>query len=582
MYMINIEDDLLVKLLSSAVLTNEQYERVKDQRTTLKKIETLLAEILTELISDTSVTHFFLALDETHHKHVSNFIRSKGDYQEEFGDDWPLRKQEMDRFDTGRDKIITNLDSVNGLLDEMFTVIGISKRLKGRLSDIKDNAKRNEELCAVIRRGSRSSYVKFIECLKNTNQHQIVWIISPESSSGIPPLDENCERLLRLNYAVLTEIIETHNGLIAALFASGCITMRQKLYVESSPLSERAVKLLDIVMRGSQLGYQKFIDCLNETGQRHVTNIIQGSNVIAELVADIGVEDGENKTGVEDLIVRRLVDLINSILERQNKSQIAELVRSLSMSIPVEKQDELRAKLIDQIEKFQLSAVKVGDSIHLFYSLRSLADFEKLRAASSSGQLTSDLHVLFTSLLSFDEGVHLSLSHLSWSQRNWEICARHLYAQENLTTLAGVYELAQGRQMETVCNNSIESFKKFHIELREHILMKAAGELFCVLSRKVRQANIYSLTTLRAVSKEWDLILTNRQYNRRVLRNSFKRCLHPFKRNPRQLSTIHSVEKVCGIAELNGRLYVASSEAKAIRVYTSSEPFEQLYSVTMP
>ena len=100
-----------------------------------------------------------------------------------------------------------------------------------------------------------------------------------------------------------------------------------------------------------------------------------------------------------------------------------------SMSLPVEKREELMAEPMDQIYKFQLSAVGIGDSIHLFYSCGSLAEFEKLQGFYSSGQLTSDLHTIFTLHLSSDKHVNVNVSSLSWQAgvgylRTTPLCTR--------------------------------------------------------------------------------------------------------------------------------------------------------------
>jgi hypothetical protein len=64
--------------------------------------------------------------------------------------------------------------------------------------------------------------------------------------------------------------------------ASDCITRRQRDYIESEDSNAR---LLDILSRGSEADFMKFIDGLRNTGQEHVVRILLEDGVVAQIVA---------------------------------------------------------------------------------------------------------------------------------------------------------------------------------------------------------------------------------------------------------------------------------------------------------
>ena len=99
--------------------------------------------------------------------------------------------------------------------------------------------------------------------------------------------DEQLSRLQK-NQPILVRILNVKDGLAAELLAADCITWRQKEYIESATTeSESNTRLIDIVRRGSQIDFHKFIKCLNKTGQRHVSRILIEDGAVAHLVATI-------------------------------------------------------------------------------------------------------------------------------------------------------------------------------------------------------------------------------------------------------------------------------------------------------
>jgi hypothetical protein len=74
----------------------------------------------------------------------------------------------------------------------------------------------------------------------------------------------------------LTRLIDCENELLPKLFATDCITWRQKVSVEEAAASNRNKTLLEIITLKSIANFNKFLDCLSCTGQQHVVNLLFG------------------------------------------------------------------------------------------------------------------------------------------------------------------------------------------------------------------------------------------------------------------------------------------------------------------
>jgi hypothetical protein len=95
-------------------------------------------------------------------------------------------------------------------------------------------------------------------------------------------LSEALKSRLIKNHAKLVELIDTKCGLLDELRASECITRRQRDYIESE---DSIARLLDILSRGSEADFKKFIDGLRNTGQEHVVRMLVEDVVVAQIVA---------------------------------------------------------------------------------------------------------------------------------------------------------------------------------------------------------------------------------------------------------------------------------------------------------
>jgi hypothetical protein len=166
------------------------------------------------------------------------------------------------------------MDSVNGLLDEMLSAGCIDFQQHEKLEAGDTRIKTNQFLMNVVVRRSVSDFRKFIQCLVKTKQHQVVSLLCSDVAANDRPLDDEQKKRLIANYSALSTLIDTRCGLLAALLSVGCITTRHKEFIESATTRSQANKrLLDIVRRGSQSDYEKFIQCLVSSNQMQVCRI---------------------------------------------------------------------------------------------------------------------------------------------------------------------------------------------------------------------------------------------------------------------------------------------------------------------
>jgi len=101
---------------------------------------------------------------------------------------------------------------------------------------------------------------------------RVLIAIWKEAGGTIRPLDD--ERLKRIKSKPLIEMIEWDSGLLAELFADDCITRLQKMSIESLQGALRSERLLQIMSCKSIADYNKFRNCLMETGQHHIENML--------------------------------------------------------------------------------------------------------------------------------------------------------------------------------------------------------------------------------------------------------------------------------------------------------------------
>ena len=91
------------------------------------------------------------------------------------------------------------------------------------------------------------------------------------------PLDETRIAALRQNRPSLADLLDWSNGLLAAqLLSCRCISNHQKSALESEKTCERASLLIDMLLRRSVGDFKNFMKWLEESGQQHVVDVVNG------------------------------------------------------------------------------------------------------------------------------------------------------------------------------------------------------------------------------------------------------------------------------------------------------------------
>ena len=137
--------------------------------------------------------------------------------------------------------------------------------------------------------GSLATYNAFIHCFKLTKQHQVVLLLEPSLVGDTRPLNDGQQSQLQRHYSTLVSTIDSKNSLlIEELNAADCITFLQKEYIDSATRrSESNKRLVGIKSRGSEADFHQLIECINETGQRHISRILIEDGADAFIVATI-------------------------------------------------------------------------------------------------------------------------------------------------------------------------------------------------------------------------------------------------------------------------------------------------------
>jgi hypothetical protein len=92
------------------------------------------------------------------------------------------------------------------------------------------------------------------------------------------PVDETTRKIVRKNWAALTDLIEFDSGIVTTLYSKGYISRRQRETIEGQQLAkQKREKLLEILLRKSLAVFAASVGCFEETKQHHVLRLLDGS-----------------------------------------------------------------------------------------------------------------------------------------------------------------------------------------------------------------------------------------------------------------------------------------------------------------
>lgn len=166
------EFGLLDKLLKSKSLTRGEFAKINAEATMFSRNEILLNHIFQKGKEQDLIA----ALLESGQNHVVNWIRGNGEYETDFGLDWPLSEEENKILDTNRESLIDTIDT-SGLLIQLYSKGVVNIRQRDLIQSKPTNYKSNEVLVDIVTRLSRKSFFLFITCLRESNQSYIADIL---------------------------------------------------------------------------------------------------------------------------------------------------------------------------------------------------------------------------------------------------------------------------------------------------------------------------------------------------------------------------------------------------------------------
>ena len=269
---IDVEHGLLDELRSLKVLTEQQVEDAQG-KPTRSSVNSLLDFIICAPSSEQS-EQFLIALEKSHQKHVANYIRSKG-IPTSSTNEWPSLDSKSWILSSNYQAILESLDTTSGLLDKLVSDDCISSRQAERIAKCPTAYSKNTTLLQIVQRGSIANYDKLIDGLLKTKQYVVAAMLAPNHKGMKKPLSQESYAKLVEKNLILIRLIITKNGLTQQMYDAGCITKRQKRNIDTAEsYSESNTRLLNILKRGSQADFDKFIGCLEKTNQQHVKSIL--------------------------------------------------------------------------------------------------------------------------------------------------------------------------------------------------------------------------------------------------------------------------------------------------------------------
>lgn len=551
---VDADNGLLDELCVRGVVTRLQADDIRSKLTKQSRVDRLLHFIIE--LSDEKQEKFLVALDKSQQAHVSEYIRANGNLSNLTRDSWPLPAcSEFMNMERNWIKITELMDLKCGLLDELFSEGCISERQMKSIKAEKTEASQISELLFILYSKSFADVNKFFNCLHRTKQSLVISLISTSYTCSDQPLDDVMKSRLIRNHAKLVQHIDTKCSLLAELFASDCISLRQRQYIESAESqADSNSRLLDIIRRGSDGDFNKFIDGLTNAGQGHIATMLLNDGAVAHVVAKTSSSSAE-----ERLIVERFKNLLSESSDTNRENLYSQVVQHVN---------ELRGRGI------LIVSANSENSIGVLYMCLSLSGLQHLYDLYTSGQLKRIAEHIFTVLLNDEKAV--TIDSLQWNARDYVDCMQDICLTANLKTLSELYGLVKhiqrGSLEHTVGSLYIEQFP---FELFQLILTKTMGQLFVLIHKVTPLAAVYALVMMSAVSSLWWRTLTYRQYNKHLLQRYFQRVCSPFKCNPQQIQSIH-VKDLCCFTELNGKLFIGCRKSSVVQLFNGRSPFNRL------
>lgn len=297
----------------------------------------------------------------------------------------------QDEIKKHRSLLVERIDPDFGLLDKLYSNETLSVKEMRSLKCKSDACERNEKLLCYILKKNKTE--ELIAALRDNGQTHLVNYLTGDgeynSNFGEEwPLGEKEMKTLRANHGSLIDLIDI-GDLCVRLYSKEVINVRQKEFVSSySRNFERNEALLDIVGRFSGRQFRILIDCLHESNQSHIAEILTEGGVSVRLHANLerAVCSEVTVDEAEDEIIRGMSDL----LEGKSPEEASRLM---------------------ELTMYRIFAVRKGHSIVLYFRCKTWEELIRFHDALRAGHLKVIVQKVFSQFLPI-----VGVTALKWSE----------------------------------------------------------------------------------------------------------------------------------------------------------------------
>jgi len=274
----------LLGTLHSAAFVRDQIPFIEQKPTPDDKNYTLLRALqeVPDDLQETVMNALITALRSSGQEHVANIFRRESYHV-------PMSDEHRKMLVKQTDKLCKILDPENGLLNKLLSLEVISW--------VDDDIIRSKvgfdamarELISTILRKSDDAFKTLTDCLIETGQTHVVYVLTGEGDS--PPLCEDDRRKLREKRDCLVRSITAYD-LMPALISNGVFTSYDEERIEGRTTNDdKAEMMLNLIARKSQAAYDRFVETLGlpDYHHEHVRELLLGPEVTA--TADVSVEE---------------------------------------------------------------------------------------------------------------------------------------------------------------------------------------------------------------------------------------------------------------------------------------------------
>lgn len=170
---------LLNKLFSCQILSKRAMRTINDNTNLiLEDKNKMLIKYILEAKKPEYVEEFVRALKDTGQSHLANYLEVNGNYNPNFGDDWPLPEIKINLLTINHSRLIDILDLNHGLCNELIAQRVINSNQYELISSKSTNLEKNYAFLDMLDRCSLLQFNKTINCLHSSHQSHVAQILS--------------------------------------------------------------------------------------------------------------------------------------------------------------------------------------------------------------------------------------------------------------------------------------------------------------------------------------------------------------------------------------------------------------------